>query len=52
MEAGAVAQGAQLRGISFGALKVVSDEAGFVMPPVGRFYFGGWEFSSHVSACM
>ena len=37
MEAGAVAQGAQLRGISFGALKVVSDEAGFVMPPVEKF---------------
>ncbi len=37
MEAGAVAQGAQLRGISFGALKVVSDEAGFVMPPVEDF---------------
>jgi nucleoside phosphorylase len=37
MEAGAVAQGAQLRGISFGALKVVSDEAGFVMPPVDDF---------------
>ena len=37
MEAGVVAQGAQLRGISFGALKVVSDEAGFVMPPVEDF---------------
>ena len=37
MEAGAVAQGAELRGVSFSALKVVSDEAGFVMPPVGDF---------------
>ena len=37
MEAGAVAQGADLRGVGFGALKVVSDEAGFVMPPVENF---------------
>jgi len=37
MEAGAVAQGAELRGVGFGALKVVSDEAGFVMPPVEKF---------------
>jgi nucleoside phosphorylase len=37
MEAGAVAQGAELRGLRFGALKVVSDEADFVMPPVGDF---------------
>jgi len=32
MEAAAVAQGAELRGVRFGALKVVSDEAGFAMP--------------------
>jgi adenosylhomocysteine nucleosidase len=37
MEAAAVAQGAELRGVRFGALKVVSDEADFVMPPVGDF---------------
>ena len=37
MEAAAVAQGAELRGIRFGALKAVSDEAGFVMPPVEDF---------------
>jgi adenosylhomocysteine nucleosidase len=37
MEAAAVAQGAELRSIRFSALKVVSDEAGFVMPPVGDF---------------
>lgn len=37
MEAAAVAQGAGLRGVSFGALKVVSDEAGFEMAPVQDF---------------
>jgi adenosylhomocysteine nucleosidase len=37
MEAAAVAQGAELRGVRFGALKVVSDEAGFVMPPLEDF---------------
>ena len=37
MEAAAVAQGAELRSVRFSALKVVSDEAGFVMPPVGDF---------------
>jgi adenosylhomocysteine nucleosidase len=37
MEAAAVAQGAEFRGATFGALKVVSDEAGFQMPPVQGF---------------
>ena len=37
MEAAAVAQGAELRGVRFAVLKVVSDEAGFVMPPVEKF---------------
>ncbi|HWZ81300.1 MAG TPA: hypothetical protein VNW47_01675 [Terriglobales bacterium] len=37
MEAAAVAQGAELRGVQFGALKVVSDEADFVMPPLEKF---------------
>ena len=37
MEAAAVAQGAEVRGVHFGALKVVSDEAGFAMPPVHGF---------------
>jgi|SRR5580765_654514 len=37
MEAASVAQGAELRNVRFGALKVVSDEAGFVMPPVEDF---------------
>jgi adenosylhomocysteine nucleosidase len=37
MEAAAVAQGAEARGIEFGALKVVSDDAEFAMPDVQRF---------------
>jgi adenosylhomocysteine nucleosidase len=37
MEAAAVAQGAGLRGVRFGALKVVSDEAGFAMPSLEEF---------------
>jgi adenosylhomocysteine nucleosidase len=37
MEAAAVAQGAELRGIRFGAMKVVSDETGFAMPPLKDF---------------
>jgi adenosylhomocysteine nucleosidase len=37
MEAAAVAQGAEVRGVHFGALKVVSDEAAFAMPPVHGF---------------
>ena len=37
MEAAAVAQGAGLRGVRFAALKVVSDEADFAMPPLEKF---------------
>jgi len=37
MEAAAVAQGAELRGVRFAALKAVSDEAGFNMPPLEKF---------------
>jgi adenosylhomocysteine nucleosidase len=44
MEAAAVAQGAELRGVRFGALKVVSDEAGFVMPPVEKFVEADGDF--------
>ncbi len=46
MEAAAVAQGAELRGVRFGALKVVSDEAGFAMPPVERFVRADGGFAS------
>jgi adenosylhomocysteine nucleosidase len=37
MEAAAVAQVADARGLKFAALKAVSDEATFVMPPLDRF---------------
>jgi adenosylhomocysteine nucleosidase len=37
MEAAAVAQGAEVRGVHFSVLKAVSDEAGFLMPPVHAF---------------
>jgi adenosylhomocysteine nucleosidase len=37
MEAAAVSQGASARSVPFAALKVVSDEAGFEMPPVEKF---------------
>jgi adenosylhomocysteine nucleosidase len=46
MEAAAVAQGAELRGVRFSALKVVSDEAGFVMPPVEDFIAADGNFRS------
>lgn len=37
MEAAAVAQVAHARGLKFTAIKAVSDEAAFVMPPLDRF---------------
>ena len=37
MEAAAVAAAAQSRGIKFAAIKAISDEVDFVMPPVGEF---------------
>lgn len=37
MEASAVAQVAQALGIKFAAVKAVSDELSFIMPPVGNF---------------
>lgn len=37
MEAGAVAQGAEARGVQFGALKVISDAADFELPPLEKF---------------
>ena len=46
MEAAAVAQGAGLRGVSFGALKAISDEADFAMPPVERFVGADGSFRS------
>jgi nucleoside phosphorylase len=46
MEAASVAQGAELRGVRFGALKVVSDEVGFAMPPVEDFVKADGSFRS------
>jgi adenosylhomocysteine nucleosidase len=37
MEAAAVARGTQARGLRFAAVKVISDEFDFVMPPMQRF---------------
>ena len=54
MEAAAVAQGAELRGIRFGAVKAVSDELRFSMPPVQAFMradgtFRTRRFAMHVA---
>ena len=37
MEAAAVAQGVEARGIEFGSVKVISDDAAFAMPDMARF---------------
>lgn len=37
MEAAAVAKGAEARGLRFAAVKAISDEVGFAMPPMDRF---------------
>ena len=55
MEAAAVAQGAQVRGVEFAALKAISDAADFSMPPTERFVSGDGQFRSarfalHVAA--
>jgi len=55
MEAAAVAQGAQARGVEFAALKVVSDAADFSMPTTERFVasdgqFRTVQFALHVAA--
>jgi adenosylhomocysteine nucleosidase len=54
MEAAAVAQVSELRGIRFGAVKVVSDELGFSMPPLQDFMssdgtFRTARFAMHVA---
>lgn len=46
MEAAAVAQGAQVRGIEFAALKAISDAVDFQLPPVERFVSGDGQFRS------
>jgi adenosylhomocysteine nucleosidase len=51
MEAAAVAQGAQARGVEFGALKVISDAADFNLPAVDRFVADDGGFQSIRFAC-
>jgi adenosylhomocysteine nucleosidase len=46
MEAAAVAQGAQARGVEFAALKAVSDAADFNLPSLGRFVAADGTFRS------
>jgi adenosylhomocysteine nucleosidase len=46
MEAAAVAQGAQARGVRFGAVKVISDVADFNLPAVDRFVAANGRFQS------
>jgi len=51
MEAAAVAQGAQARGVEFGALKAISDAADFSLPAVDRFVADDGSFHSVRFAC-
>ena len=44
MEAAAVAQGAEVRGVEFAALKAISDAADFAMPTMERFVSGEGRF--------
>lgn len=54
MEAAAVAQGAQSRGVEFSALKAISDAVDFSLPPTERFattdgQFRSGAFAAHVA---
>jgi adenosylhomocysteine nucleosidase len=46
MEAAAVAKGAEARGLPFAAVKVISDELAFQMPPMERFVATDGSFQS------
>jgi len=46
MEAAAVAEGAQARGVAFAALKAISDAADFNLPPIDRFVGDDGSFRS------
>lgn len=46
MEAAAVAQVSQQRGLEFASVKSVSDDAEFVMPPLNRFIDGDGRFAT------
>jgi hypothetical protein len=51
MEAAAVAQGAEARGVEFGVLKAISDAADFSLPAMDRFVAGDGRFHSVKFAC-
>jgi hypothetical protein len=51
MEAGAVAQGARVRRVEFGALKTISDAADFKMPAMESFVASDGSFRSAKFAC-
>ena len=51
MEAAAVAQGAQARGVAFGAIKAISDAADFSLPAMDRFVAADGTFQSVRFAC-
>ncbi len=51
MEAAAVAQGAEARGIGFGAVKAISDTSGFSMPEIDSFVAHDGSFHSVGFAC-
>lgn len=51
MEAAAVAQGAQARGVEFGALKAISDTADFNLLAMDRFVMADGRFRSARFAC-
>jgi len=46
MEAAAVAQAAQDHGLAFAAVKAISDDAEFVMPPLNRFIDANGKFAT------
>jgi adenosylhomocysteine nucleosidase len=46
MEAAAVAKGAEARELPFAAVKVISDESAFPMPPMERFVAADGSFQS------
>jgi hypothetical protein len=46
MEAAAVAKGAEARGLQFAAVKVISDDSGFAMPPMEKFLAADGSFHS------
>ncbi len=53
MEAAAVAQAAEARGVRFAAVKAISDESNFALPPVDKFVapdggFRTWKFALFV----